>query len=448
MKTKSSAEEIFAYYKKCKAVCTDTRQIIPGSLFFALKGENFDANAFAKDALEKGCAYAVVDAPDFEKDTDERILWVDDCLACLQKVAVLYRKEMIIPVIGITGTNGKTTTKELLRSVLGVRYKVFATQGNLNNHIGVPLSLLSMPANTEIAIIEMGANHPGEIAQLCRIALPTYGIITNIGEAHLEGFGSFANIVDTKLALYRFLERVNGKAFVNASDSLLMSHSGDLERFCYGPQDNIFLQLLPLDDNRVFLSCCLHGPSSAPNLTEIKTNLIGSYNWANVAAAACAGRYFGLNDKEIQEGITAYAPANLRSQCLQCGNNLVIADSYNANPASMKAALENFGKLHAQNPKIAILGDMLELGKAAKDEHQKVLDLLQKNKISEAFLVGGNFAKLAKTSGFQHFADTKELLDFLTKNPVEHHCILVKGSHGIHLEKVVDFFQNSSTFAK
>ena len=216
MKAKSSAEDIYSLYKKCRSVCTDTRQIRPGSLFFALKGENFDANTFAKEALEKGCSYAVVDNPKYADD--EKIFLVEDCLQCLQKVAVLYRKDMIIPVIGVTGTNGKTTTKELLRSVLGQRYRVYATEGNLNNHIGVPLSLLSMPSDTEIAIIEMGASHPGEIAQLCRIALPTFGIITNIGEAHLEGFGNFATIAETKLALYRFLERIHGKAFVNASN--------------------------------------------------------------------------------------------------------------------------------------------------------------------------------------------------------------------------------------
>ena len=441
MKAKSSAEDIYSLYKKCRSVCTDTRQIRPGSLFFALKGENFDANTFAKEALEKGCSYAVVDNPKYADD--EKIFLVEDCLQCLQKVAVLYRKDMIIPVIGVTGTNGKTTTKELLRSVLGQRYRVYATEGNLNNHIGVPLSLLSMPSDTEIAIIEMGASHPGEIAQLCRIALPTFGIITNIGEAHLEGFGNFATIAETKLALYRFLERIHGKAFVNASDPLLMSHSTELERFCYGTPDNVFLQMTPMEGDKIHLFCCLHGPSSAPNLTEIRTKLTGGYNLDNVAAAACAGRYFGLNDREIQDGIMEYQPANLRSQCIQCGSNLIIADAYNANPSSMKAAIENFSSLPSQGTKLAILGEMLELGKASKDEHQKITDLLQHQRIPEVFLVGGGFAKTPKQTGYKLFAQVDELIEYLKQNPIGHHCILIKGSHGVHLEKVVDFFKSN-----
>lgn len=442
MKPKSSAEDIYGLYKKCRAICTDTRKVQPGSLFFALKGENFDANTFVKEALEKGCAYAVADKPGYAED--ERVFLVDDCLQCLQKVAVMYRKDMIIPVIGITGTNGKTTTKELLRSVLSQRYRVYATEGNLNNHIGVPLSLLSMPSDTEIAIIEMGASHPGEIAQLCRIALPTFGIITNIGEAHLEGFGNFAAIAETKLALYRFLERIHGKAFVNASDALLMNQSESLERFCYGIQDNVFLQMTPMEGDKIHLSCCLHGPSSAPNLTEIRTKLTGSYNLDNVAAAACAGRYFGLNDREIQDGIMDYQPANLRSQSMQCGSNLIIADTYNANPSSMKAAIENFSRLQSQNAKLAILGEMLELGKASKDEHQKITDMLQRERIPEAYLVGNGFAKQAKQNGVKHFLNTDELLAFLQRNPAEHHCILIKGSHGVHLEKIVDFFKQAT----
>lgn len=441
MKTKSCAEDIYGLYKQCRRVCTDTRRIQPGSLFFALKGENFDANTFAKEAVEKGCAYAVVDNPKYADN--DKIFLVDDSLQCLQQIAVLYRKDMIIPVIGITGTNGKTTTKELVRSVLSQRYRVYATEGNLNNHIGVPLSLLSMPPDTEIAIIEMGASHPDEIAQLCRIALPTFGIITNIGEAHLEGFGNFATIVDTKLALYRFLGRIHGKAFVNATDSLLMSYSEELERFCYGTPDNVFLQMTPMEGDKIHLSCCLHGPSSAPNLTEIRTKLTGGYNLDNVAAAACAGRYFGLNDREIQDGIMAYQPSNLRSQCMQCGSNLVIADTYNANPSSMKASIENFGSMQSQGTKLAILGEMLELGKASKDEHQKVIDTLQFQRIQEAYLVGNGFSKTPKQTGYKFFADTDDLLAFLKQNPVEHHCILVKGSHGVHLEKVVEFFSNT-----
>lgn len=439
MKTAVSAEKVYRLYLQCGKVSTDTRKIEPGSIFFALKGENFDANEFAAQALENGCSYAVVDNPRFANL--ENCILVENCLETLQKTAVMYRKEMMIPVIGITGTNGKTTTKELLRSVLSVRYKTYATQGNLNNHIGVPLTLLGMPRDTEIAIIEMGANHPGEIAQLCRIALPIFGLITNIGEAHLEGFGSLAKIIETKTALYEFLKKVHGKAFVNAQNSILMGASENLDRYCYGNKQDIFLQMTPSDNNQINLSCCLHGPVSAPTLTEIKTHLIGNYNLENVAAAACVGRYFGLNDAEIKKGIQAYEPTNMRSQSIKTLTNMIVADAYNANPTSMKAALENFSLLSASGIKTVILGDMLELGNASKVEHQKIVDMLKSSNIMKVFLVGSNFAKTDCPKEYKTFSNVEKLLDHFEKEPLQNHCILIKGSHGIRLDKAVEYFK-------
>lgn len=438
MKELHSAEEIFRIFLKHRRICTDTRHIVPGSIFFALKGENFDANTFAADAIEKGCTCAVIDNP---KYAGKNCLLVENSLDTLRQIAVMYRKSLMIPVIGITGTNGKTTTKELVRSVLSVRFKTYATEGNLNNHIGVPLSLLSIPAEAEIAIIEMGANHPGEIAELCRIALPTYGIITNVGKAHLEGFGTFENILKTKTALYEFLRKVDGKAFVSRNNTLLMKASETIERYCYGTSPDNFLQMTPLESRGSCLCCCLHSSATSVGNVEVHTHLVGSYNLENVAAAACAGRYFGLNDSEIREGIENYKPSNLRSQSIKAGSNTLIADTYNANPTSMEAALDNFFHLQASDKKAVILGDMLELGKASDEEHQNIVNRLVAIHIPEAFIVGKCFAKTKYPEHFHSFADVDQLIAFLQKNPLANRCILIKGSHGIHLEKAVVFMQ-------
>lgn len=440
MKPFTSDQEIFNLYLQHRQICTDTRKIVPGSIFFALKGENFDANAFAADALAKGCALAVVDEADY---AGENCLLVKDCLETLRQIAVMYRKSLDIPVIGITGTNGKTTTKELVRSVLSVKFKVFATQGNLNNHIGVPLSLLSIPAGTQIAIIEMGANHPGEIADLCQISLPDYGIITNVGKAHLEGFGSFENIVKTKTALYEAVRQNHGKVFVSEKSRILMNASQGMERFLYGESSGIFLQITPLASPDACLSCLLHA-AQGPQKSEIHSHLVGFYNIENVSAAACAGRYFGLSDAEIKQGLENYVPTNLRSQSIQAGGNTIIADTYNANPTSMEAAIGNFAALASKHKKIAILGDMLELGDASQAEHRHVVELLQEHRILKAFLVGGCFAKTDRPQDFICFDTVDELIAFLRQHPIQDSSVLVKGSHGIHLEKAVEFLQQES----
>ncbi|MDE5703725.1 MAG: UDP-N-acetylmuramoyl-tripeptide--D-alanyl-D-alanine ligase, partial [Bacteroidales bacterium] len=385
---------------------------------------------------EKGCAYAIVDEAKYAK-TPQCIL-VEDTLTCLQDVARLYRRDLFIPFIGITGTNGKTTTKELVRSVLSMRFRTFATEGNLNNHIGVPLSILSIPANTEIAIIEMGANHPGEIAELCRLCLPTFGLITNIGTAHLAGFESFERIVETKTALYRFIERTNGKLFVNANDPLLLKQAAQAESFLYGSKANFYTQVEELSTESIYLHARLSGPSSAPNITEIATRLIGGFNLDNVAAAACVGRYFGLNDREIKQGIEGYVPHNLRSQIIQTKENIVVADAYNANPSSMQLSIESFFEMRTPHTKAFILGDMMELGKFAETEHQKIIDLLKEQRADSVFLIGPNFGKVSSPKTFKHFNDTQAFLKYLNDNPLHQHCLLVKGSRAMQLEKVID----------
>lgn len=438
MQTFSSDEEIFNLYLKYRQICTDTRKIVPGSIFFALKGANFDANTFAREALAKGCAIAVVDNAAY---AGENCLLVKDTLKTLRQVALMFRKSLSIPVIGITGTNGKTTTKELIRSVLSVKFKVYATQGNLNNHIGVPLSLLSIPDDTQIAIVEMGANHPGEIAELCQISLPDYGIITNVGKAHLEGFGSFDNIVKTKTALYEAVRQNRGKVFVSEKSRILMNASQGLDRLCYGESPDIFLRISPTTNHETYLSCLLHGADGTAK-TEIHSHLVGFYNIENVSAAACAGRYFGLNDTEIKQGIESYIPTNLRSQSIRAGSNTIIADTYNANPTSMEAAIENFAGLVSQDEKTAVLGDMLELGESSGTEHQNVVELLKKSHITKAFLVGKCFSETDHPENFICFTSVDELIGFLRKSPLVRNCILIKGSHGIHLEKAVEFLQD------
>lgn len=436
MKAFSSAAEIYRLFRKHRKVCTDTRQIVPDSLFFALKGDKFNANTLAAEAIEKGCAYAIVDEPKYAKHA--QCLLVEDVLTCLQEVARLYRRDLFIPFIGVTGTNGKTTTKELMRSVLSVRFRTFATEGNLNNHIGVPLSILSIPANTEIAIIEMGANHPGEIADLCRICMPTFGLITNIGAAHLEGFETFDRIVETKTALYRFVERTNGKLFVNANNPLLLKQSASAERFLYGCQPNYYTQVENLNTEHIYLHAKLSGPSSAPNITEIATHLIGGFNLDNVAAAACVGRYFGLNDKEIKQGIENYTPQNMRSQIIQTKDNILVADAYNANPSSMQLSLESFFEMHTPHTKAYILGDMMELGKFSELEHLKIVDFLKEQRADNVFLIGPHFSKTQMPKTFKHFDSTKTFLTYLKDNPLRQHCILIKGSRAMQLEKVIE----------
>lgn len=415
---------LYEIYLQHRVICTDTRNIIPGSLFFCLKGENFDGNKFALDALEKGAAYVVTENQGLASNS--RCVVVEDSLVALQQLAHEHRQHLTIPVIGITGTNGKTTTKELTAAVLKKKFRVAYTQGNLNNHIGVPLTLLSIGEEAEIAIVEMGANHPGEIDFLARIANPKFGLITNIGTAHIEGFGSRENIITTKKALYDEVMRNEGHLFVNAQDELLSQIvEGYAHRSFYGVdapaevRGNV-LEMTP------YLTISLFGKN-------VPTHLTGMYNLNNMLAAASVGRYFGVLDSDIAAAISEYEPSNNRSQVIRRGEMTIIADFYNANPSSMFAALHNLAMID-QGDKKAILGDMLELGSVSEAEHENIIAICEELGI-DAYFVGAEFAKQNPPQN-RSFANVNELNDYLSENPIHNGVVLVKGSRGIHLENV------------
>jgi len=426
-------DALYKHFLSSLGICTDSRLIEKDCLFFALKGENFDGNQYAVQAIEKGASLAVVDNP--KMADNKHCFLVDDVLQSLQNLAQHHRKQLKIPVIGITGSNGKTTTKELMGRVLEKKYQTFYTQGNLNNHIGVPLSILSVNSTTEIAIIEMGANHPGEIADLCKIAMPDYGLITNIGKAHLEGFGGFQGVVKTKSELYQFLALRQGKVFVNADDPLLMDLTKKLDRFTYGATSDAEIQGGILEKNP-FLKIMLQLKSGE---FKIDTQLIGDYNIQNILAAASVGVYFGVDDASVSAAIGEYSPDNMRSQYIETGRNKLILDAYNANPTSMAMALKNFAELEA-NHKMIILGDMLELGNDSMKEHNKILEDISDTGIDQVILVGKEFKLADAEKQFLHFESSDGALTWLSKNKTRDYTILIKGSRGIQLEKLVEAF--------
>lgn len=422
---------LYSIFRKTPQVTTDSRKAAPGTLFFALKGDNFNGNGFAETALKQGCSYAVIDEEAYYHEDSHYIL-VKDCLRALQDLAAYHRTQLKIPFLAITGSNGKTTTKEFIRNVLSKKYKVLATTGNLNNHIGVPLTVLSVTPDIEIAVIEMGANHIGEIAMLCEIAQPDYGLITNIGRAHIGEFGSFEAIVKAKTEMYEFLRKKKGKVFINSSNSLLLEHASGIEQITYGDSEKDFCSCLLLDaDPYVRIK---YGSET------IHTQLIGRYNFENIVASVCIGKYFGVETGKIREAIEAYVPSNNRSQILKTKNNTLVLDAYNANPSSMKAALQNFEEMAGDN-KWLILGDMRELGTYALQEHRDILNLAS-SRFKNVILVGSVFAEAAKgSSGFRIFPDTDKLIEMLKRDsPIKDpSLILVKGSRGIQLEKAVEF---------
>ena len=430
--------QLYEIFLQHPVICTDSRKCEAGSIFFALRGDNFNANAFALSALENGCAYAVVDNPIFA--IDSRFILVEDVLSSLQQLATYHRMQLGTPVIGITGTNGKTTTKELISSVLSQKYNVLFTQGNLNNHIGVPLTLLKLRHEHEIAIIEMGANHPGEIKLLSEIARPTYGIITNVGKAHLEGFGSFEGVMKTKSELYEFISVFGKFIFINADNEFLMEmaeKSGILKSgkyFKYSQNDSI--SEIKVTGNVTNCSPFLEMNCKAENseLFEINTQLVGSYNAENVLAAVTIGNYFGLTDIEIKEGLEKYRPQNNRSQLTVTDKNKLVVDAYNANPTSMRAAILNFAQMEVKN-KTLILGDMLELGSHSEVEHQNIVDLLKQKQFEKVLLVGKEFMKIKHP--FRCFEKVEDLIIYLNVQPIENNYILIKGSRGIKLENIL-----------
>ena len=427
-----SIEELYELFIKYPTISTDSRKIEKDSLFFALKGENFNGNTYASKALENGAAYSVIDEASYK--TDGRTILVEDVLTTLQHLATYHRLQLDIPIIAITGTNGKTTTKELVTAVLSKNFRVDCTKGNLNNHIGVPLTLLSMSASTQIGVVEMGANHPGEITALCEIALPNLGLITNVGMAHIEGFGSFEGVKQTKAELYRFVEETEGKIFLNTANPHLREMAGSVDRIPYktiSKGEGIEGELIQSAPFMVFQVKFPKG------WLYVKTNLAGGYNLENALAAVCVGNFFGVEPFEIVSAIEAYRPSNNRSQFVKTANNQLLMDAYNANPTSMEAALENFRAFDVPL-KGVILGDMLELGNASHEEHQKIVDKLAKMNLTLVMLTGKEFSKCKVPDGFLIFEDNTLLVNYIEHLNPQGYLFLIKGSRGMKLETVVD----------
>ncbi len=423
-----SLEALHALFLKCTGVCTDTRQIVPGAMFVALKGPRFDANAFAAKALEQGARYALVDDPAVV--VDDRFLLVPHGLTALQQLARRHRRSFPGPVIAITGTNGKTTTKELMAMVMAAHGNTLATQGNLNNEIGVPLTLLRLSMDHRYAIVEMGAGKPGDIDELCRIAEPTHGLITNIGRAHLQGFGSVEGVVATKTELYRYVQAGGGHLFVNNDDPLLMAHSASAHRTRYGTTGSADVSGDSVGSGP-FLSLLFTGLDGLAHHAD--TRLVGAYNLPNALAAIAVGQHFGVPDPVIAQALAAYEPGNSRSQFRDSGRNHLVLDAYNANPSSMAVALRNFAALPTERPKRVILGDMLELGTQSAKEHQGIVDLVHGLGL-HAWYVGKEFSAFAPKESV--WTDAAALAKELEADPLDGHLVLVKGSRGIGLEVV------------
>ena len=452
----TTLERLYQAYLSSRTVTTDSRAITPGCIFFAFRGEHFDGNAFAPQALEQGAALCVISDPQYK--VDDRCIVVPDVLRTLQELACEHRRHLAIPVVGITGTNGKTTTKELVTAVLARRYRTAATRGNFNNHLGVPLTLLSIPENAEMAIVEMGANHPGEIEFLCRIADPDCGLITNVGRAHLEGFGSFEGVVHTKTELYRWLAGKDGLVFVNADNERLMHEAEHLATIpglrsvipAYAPDTPAFV---PTAIEKTPISLLTYGRSQEAdirgtlvtsatqplnpylhfyfevedNVYNVHTHLLGDYNFDNCMAAVAVGLHFGVEPFDIKEAIEAYVPSNQRSEYRETprGNRLYL-DCYNANPSSMAAAIASFSSMHGT---MAIIGGMHELGHEERKEHQKVVDLLNECHLDRALLIGPEFNSIDLPANMLRFPDTAAVADWLKANPLSNATILVKGSN-------------------
>ena len=414
-------------FLECNSVCTDTRKIKKGDMFFALKGDNFNGNNYAEAALKKGAKYAIIDEVEFNKST-ETIL-VNDVLKTLQELSAYHRNYLKTPIIALTGSNGKTTTKELINAVLSQKYNTTATVGNLNNHIGVPLTLLSMTSDTEIGIVEMGANHQKEIEFLCEIAKPDYGYITNFGKAHLEGFGSIEGVIKGKCEMYDSLITNNKYIFVNANDAIQVDKTKKANIYSFGNKVEGADVSIYFIDAKPFVKCVY-------NNLDIQSQLIGDYNFNNIAVAITIGNYFKVDALEIKKGIENYVPSNNRSQIINKGTNKIILDAYNANPTSMRAALLNFEKQSGY--KVAIIGDMFELGIDAKIEHQNIADLALSLVIDEVILIGENFYQSNTNSigkQFKSYEDFKKGLDF---SKIKKRTLLIKGSRGMALERILD----------
>ena len=422
-------EKIYKHYSKQYIVSTDSRKIEKGCVFVALRGERFDGNDFAYQVANDGVASCVI-ADRKDLPNHERIFIVEDSLSTLQQLAKLHRERCNIPIVGITGTNGKTTTKELVSTVLSKKYNIIYTQGNFNNHLGVPLTLLRIKPDTEVAIVEMGANHPGEIAQLCKLAQPDFGIITNIGKAHIEGFGTYEGVIKTKNELYQYLktkgERQKTKVFVNGNNELLMNLSEGMERIVYKTTDN----RQQTTNNSPYLTVNW-------NNKTIKTHLVGDYNYENVMAAIAVGTYFNVEENDIINALENYIPSNNRSQFIKSEKNEIVMDAYNANPSSMYHSISNFKKIASENS-LLILGDMKELGNESENEHRDIINLLKELGFEKVILVGEEFKKVSGNTNYKNFNNVDELISYIRHNDIAGKKILIKGSNSTRLEKLAN----------
>ena len=424
-------QNIYRAFTGCQAISIDTRKDVKNTIFFAISGETYDGNRFAKEALEKGACYAVIDNAEFKKN--DRYFVVDDTVKALQDIARMHRERNMIPLLGITGSNGKTTTKELISAVLSSHMNITATKGNLNNHIGLPVTILNINRDTELAVVEMGANHQGEIETLCNIAFPGVGIITNIGKAHLEGFGGFDGVIKAKNELYEFLRLTGGKAIVNADDKLLMELSEGIGRVTYGKTNADVTGHLTRYRPFISVSWVFEG-----KVYNCETQLYGKYNFYNVMAAITTGLNFGVPPEKINTAIANYKPADNRSQLLRTDTNNIILDAYNANPVSMKEAIINFNEYGKENPWL-ILGDMFELGKYSEEEHNAIVRLISEKGFENVVLVGEMFSTLDIPESFRVFKSTTDLIEYLGENPITNANILIKGSRGVSLEKILSY---------
>jgi UDP-N-acetylmuramoyl-tripeptide--D-alanyl-D-alanine ligase len=443
----TTAEKLYQIYLKHPVISTDTREIVPGSIFFALKGDKFDANTFAEQAIAAGAAYAVIDNPGYQ--LGERYILVEDVLTTLQDLARYHRRQLNIPVIGLTGTNGKTTTKELINSVLSQHFNTYATRGNLNNHIGVPLTILSINSTHQAAVIEMGANHQKEIELLSSIAQPSHGLITNVGKAHLEGFGGVEGVKKGKGELYDYLKASNGITFVNSdsADLMAMQYARSLSNVIfYGSTDLANLVSGQLIENSPYLSLQWTNNETGKS-HEVKSQLTGAYNLDNILAAICIGVYFKLTAEEINVGISGYQPKNNRSQITTTATNTLICDYYNANPSSMFVAIENLGKLNADY-KVLVLGDMFEMGEESVAEHEAVIRKALATPVNGRIFIGAEFYKAKEgegidrqlSAGDKFYPTAEDAIIGLKTIPIKNATILIKGSRGMALERLVALF--------
>lgn len=431
-------EELYKLFQQHPTITTDSRDVPEDSMFFALKGESFNGNAYAKSALEKGAAYAIIDEKEYLEDGNDRLILVEDVLTSLQQLAHHHRMTLGTTIIGVTGTNGKTTTKELIAAVLKKKYNVLYTQGNFNNHIGVPKTLLQLTKEHQIAVVEMGANHPGEIKTLVNIVCPDYGIITNVGKAHLLGFGSFEGVIRTKGELYDYLRQHEGTVFINNDNPYLKGICAGLRLKKYGQKDadDLLVKGKLIECNPMLKFSWSPQPTQFSPY-EVQTKLIGSYNLDNALAAACIGTLFGVGAEDICQALAEYTPSNNRSQLTVTEHNRLVVDAYNANPTSMKAALDNFRLIKADH-KMCILGDMKELGEASEEEHQKIVDMLPSCGFEVVWLVGEEFAKTSHPESYRMFANVDEAKAAITANQPQGHVILIKGSNSTHLVQTVE----------